>query len=227
MPNTNSLNPAAYTYVVKAPVYYQKYADSLTEEHVLNRKQPNGRINSDKLYGDFYTAVSVSPYHPLFHTQVEKGIRNLVYALLDKNYFTISSCEGHRDSPSYIRIALVDSIDKDSLMEHFPNLPYVTYKVIESASNAEIYSENNTIKVRPLDPNKFSKKAETAGINKLFCRNHDSYYFFDIIFYGVKHPWWDIISLLKIKYHRFKNFNKTKQTLIDIIKSEQFPVYYK
>jgi len=227
MPNTNSLNPAAYTYVVKAPVYYQKYADSLTEEHVLNRKQSNGRINSDRLYGDFYTAVSVSPYHPLFYTQVEKGIRNLVYALLDKNYFTISSCEGHGDSPAYIRIALVDVIDTDVLTEYLPKLPYVTYRVVESAANAEIYSENNTLKVKLLDPAKSSKKAEADGINKLFCRNHDLYYFFDIIFYEGKHPWWDIINLLKIKYHRFKNFNKTKQTLINTINGDQFPIYYK
>jgi hypothetical protein len=189
----------------------------------LNRRQSNGRINAAGVYGDYYVAVSVSPFHPAFYTQIEKGISNIVYALLDKNYLTVSSCEGHGDNPPYVKLALADKADVDDILNQFVDIPYITYKVTDSSANTEIFLDNGVSKARPLDPAKFSKHAETDSINKLFFRNHTSYCFLDIIFYEHKPAWWNFI----LKYYKTIHIKHIKQQVADVINSPTFPVYYK
>ena len=228
---SNSLNPAAYSYVMSAKAqagYHQyRYIESFENTSALNRKQTNGRINADGVYGEYYTAVSVSPFHPSFYTQIEKGISGIVYALLDKNYLTVSSCEGHGDSPPYVKIALADKSDIDTITNLLIAIPYITFRVSDTSANTEVFLEHGVSKVRPLDPSKFSKRGETDSINKLFLRNHTSYCFLDIIFYEHTPAWWNIIQQLKLKYHRAFHLKHIKQQLVNIIKSETFPVYYK
>jgi|694.fasta_scaffold155294_2 hypothetical protein len=226
---SNSLNPAAYVISAKVQASYYQYrcVESFENTSALNRKQTNGRINADRVFGEYYTAVSVSPFHPSFYTQIEKGISGIVYALLDKNYFTVSSCEGHGDSMPYVKIALADKSDIDSITPLLINIPYVTFKISDTSANTEVFLENGISKVRPLDPSKFSKSGETDGINKLFFRKHTSYCFLDIMFYADTPAWWNIIHQLKIKYHRAFYSKHIKQQMVDIIKSESFPVYNK
>ena len=229
MNNINSLNPSAYviTAVPQAAFYQYRYVESFVDSTALNRKQSNGRINANGVYGDYYTAVTVSPLHPSFYTQIEKGISSLVYALLAKNYLTISSCEGHGNSPPFIRLALADKSDSELVASMFADIPYVTCRLNDNSANTEVYLEQGVSKVRPLDPAKFSKQAETDGINKLFLRNHTAYCFLDIIFYEYDPSWKHIMSQIKTKCHKAVYLTRTKQQVVNIIKSDTFPVYYK
>jgi len=225
----NSLNPASYSYVVSAearPAYHQfKCVESFENTNALNQKQSNGRINAGG--GDYYTAVSVSPFHPLFHSQIEKGISGIVYALLDKNYLTMASCEGHDGTPPFVKIALASLSDATDILKCLNSIPYVTCKLHKTCANTEVYLENGLLRVRHLDPAKFSKIKETDAINKLFFRNHASYCFLDIILYEHNLEWWNIVGQLKMKYHKFTKLKNVKQNIVDIINSEIFPIYYK
>lgn len=59
-----------------------------------NKQWPDGRIYGLSKDGQ-YTSHSVSPYSKHFSQNIEEKIKPLVFALKEKNYLTISSCQGH------------------------------------------------------------------------------------------------------------------------------------
>ena len=52
------------------------------------------------------TNITVSPFDPHFRSHIEKGVWSLVSTLLTKNYYPVSSCEGHeKEKLLYITLA--------------------------------------------------------------------------------------------------------------------------
>jgi hypothetical protein len=227
----NNFDPPFYNYTVTIPArpeYYQyRYVESAEVKAAVNTKHFDGRIHAGDDLGEYYTAVSVSPMHPAFHTQIELGIRDVVYALLEKNYFTISSCEGHGGSSPFVRLALVDVADKDVIIKCLSKIPFVTCNVFDQSANAEVYVEDDIHKVKPLDQNKFSKEKEAEGINKLFLRNYSSYYFLDIVLYEDNTPWWNLLAKIKLEYSRSLSLKSIKKEVVSAINHDTFPVYNK
>jgi hypothetical protein len=197
---------------------------------LLNRRYPNGRIcafYSDD--DDLYTAVSISPYHEQFNSQIEDGIKDIVNALIDKNYMTISSCEGHDwswDNP-FVRIAVTSIEESRALGEYFLSIPFVTVNSFEQSANNEFYVENGVTKVRPLDATRYDSKSEAATINRLYFRSHDNYCFLDIKLFEYKEePFWiSLIHRYITRYKKSKYLNSVKLQLLKAI--ENLPVYEK
>ena len=84
---------------------------------LLNVKDKKGKIQNPEHNG---SAFSISPYHVDFKTQIEDGVWPYIKLLLDKNYLTINSCEGHSIEDSLeITLAFYDDIKYKKFIKHF------------------------------------------------------------------------------------------------------------
>ena len=110
--------------------YYYKKNKEVEKFPILNYKHKDGRIYASHLDDDEnYTAVTVSPFHPKFETQIEDGIKEIVFPLINKNYIVISSCEGHDqylDNPA-VRLAFANENDRDYFISLFKNYKNITF----------------------------------------------------------------------------------------------------
>jgi hypothetical protein len=216
----------------------------ISENEVLNYKHKDGRIyasDSDR-GGDLYLAVSVSPYHPKFEEQVEDGIKDMVFAFLNKNYMTVSSCEGHYKSfnSAQITLAFPVSEDRNIVVEKLKNIPFVNFELLDTTANVESYKDKDGIvKIKRLKIDNHSYEAEAENINKLFFRKYKRYYFLEIRFFKYKyeHVEWPysyhffnfLIPLngLFVNYLKKKYENQVKNMVTNIINSKEFPAYDK
>jgi hypothetical protein len=98
-------NPIVYIREVESPkrqVITFKKREPLTEKELLekiintsyNKKWPDGRIYGMSKDGK-YVSHSVTPYANSFLDNIEEKIKPLIIALKDKNYLSMSSCQGH------------------------------------------------------------------------------------------------------------------------------------
>jgi hypothetical protein len=92
-----------------------------------NKKWPDGRIYSLSKDGE-YSSHSVSPYSKNFLDNVEERIKPLVIALKDKNYLSISSCEGH--GIYFKRYVTLIFPSKETALEFQSRLPFKKLKFI-------------------------------------------------------------------------------------------------
>jgi len=216
----------------------------ISENEVLNYKHKDGRIyasDSDK-GGDLYLAVSVSPYHPKFEEQVEDGIKDMVFAFLNKNYMTVSSCEGHYKNfnSSNVVLAFPYSEDRDIVVEKLKNIPFVTFEFLDRIANVESYKDKDGImKIKRLKIENHSYEAEAESINKLFFKKYKRYYFLEIRFFKYKyeHIEWPYsyhffnflipLNALFVNYLRKKYEKQIKNIVINIINSKEFLAYDK
>jgi len=110
------------------------YKTNYPPESIPHRDQaPNKRIKVNKdvktVYSiDPYLAVTVSPYHPAFSSQVEPGIWDLVISLNNKGYNTVSSCEGHYDNDNHkgspmVIVAFTSEWSKDMFVDKIKKIP--------------------------------------------------------------------------------------------------------
>lgn len=225
------IDPPAYVVQVKAPVRYQ-YEQKIETDwtSVLNRKFPSGRIcfvESDD--DELYSAVSVSPYHEQFSSQIEDGIKDIVYAFINKNYMPISSCEGHDWSwdTTFVKLAVTSLDEARYIGDYFSAIPYVNVHYCEQSANNEFYVENGITRLRPLDPARYDAKLEAEGINRLYFRNHDNYCFLNINLFEYKeHPFWSsIFQRYVMRYKKSKNLTSVKQQVLTAISN--LPTYEK
>jgi hypothetical protein len=227
------IDPPAYVVTVPTRAKYQYQQEKNVNgdwTKLLNRKHPNGRIcvvDSDD--DDLYTAVSVSPYHELFSSQIEDGIKDIVYAFINKNYMPISSCEGHDWSwdTTFVRLAVTSMQEADVLGAYFASIPFVTVHSYVQSANNEFYVENGVTKVRPLDPARYNAKSEATTINRLYFRNHSDYCFLNINLFEYKEePFWSsIVQRYIMRYKKLKYLNSIKIQLLTAI--ENLPLYEK
>lgn len=225
------IDPPAHVIQIKAPARYQYEQKIQTDwTTVLNRKFPNGRIcfvDSDD--DELYTAISVSPYHEQFSTQIEDGIKDIVYAFIDKNYMPISSCEGHDWSwdTTFVKIAVTSEDEARRIGSYFSNIPYVSIDYYDRSANNEFYVENGITRVRLLNPERYNAKSEAESINRLYFRKYDNYYFLNInLFKYEEQPFWSsILQRYIMRYKKSKKLNLVKQQVLAVINS--LPTYEK
>jgi hypothetical protein len=224
------IDPPAH--IIKAPTKARyKYQQELNVKTdwttILNRKHPSGRIclvDSDD--DDLYTAISISPYHELFDTQIEDGIKDIVYAFINKNYMPISSCEGHDWSwdSTFVKLAVTSMQEARTLGAYFASIPYVTVYYYEKSANNEFYEEDGVIKVRVLDPTKYDAKSEADSINRLYFRSHTNYCFLHITLFEYTYtPFWSsLIRRYIMRYNKSKHLKSVKLQLLKAIQNLPF-----
>jgi hypothetical protein len=190
-------------------------------DNILNYKHKDGRIYASKP-GEDYIAVTVSPFHQDFDSQIEDGIKDLVYAFVEKNYIVMSSCQGHGGllGFAFVKIALPNLQDREYLIEQLKDIPYISFVKSDKSANVELFVKNNSVKFKTLDTEGYSYKEEADAINKLYLRNHSRYYFLDIQFFKYNGAWWNIINKLILRQKRSKYFKNIQQEIVTLIKSE-------
>jgi hypothetical protein len=131
---------------------------------LLNVKDIQGKIQNDV---SISSAFCISPYHKEFRTQIEDGVWPYVEILLQKNYLTVNSCQGHFIEDSLeITLAFYDVVKFKKFIKHFDCF----------LINA-VY-ENNFI--NEYDGSKFiklSEKEEAKILNFMFMMTNKNYYF--------------------------------------------------
>jgi hypothetical protein len=131
---------------------------------VLNVKDKRGKIQNPEQNG---SAFCISPYHPNFITQVENGVWPYVKLMLDKNYFTINSCEGHHIEDSLeITFVFYDYKKMDKFVKYFKH-PLI-HVVVED----RFINEFNKYKFEHVD-----KKEEIKILNNMFMMTNEDYKF--------------------------------------------------
>jgi len=147
--------------------------DHLIQMEAPNRLHKDGRIYATDINGK-YIAVSVNVLHPLFETQIEKGIWPIVKALVDKGYLTVSSCDGHDGSPCFVKLVFPD---QNRALE-FIDCLYFCQDVVctvqtNSANVVRMFDSTGKFSYRNTEhEQEFNHKVELDGINQLFSRTY-------------------------------------------------------
>lgn len=136
----------------------------------------DGRINAT-LPGGQYKVAEVSPYNPLFETQVEDGVWPLVKAFIDKGYLTCSSCEGHGwDLKCRVSVVMPTLESCFHLVEQL-SMDSWEIKIEE---NRLIYDYDSSLKTTKNILNREElKKNVFPHYNKIFRRNYEEYFYID------------------------------------------------
>ncbi len=149
-----------------------------------NRMNSNGKINCEGLYEDGVVAISVSPINPKFRSQIEDGVWPFIECLINKNYFTISSCEGHEDrSGDYFHITLTSPCKNELKVIENEVKSIRGCKVSNKDSIAgcsivwhEDGKQLKTIETRTV----VDIEGEAEDINNMYLRKYPRYYFLTI-----------------------------------------------
>jgi hypothetical protein len=229
---TNLFEQSAYIHQIKIESRYSTEI-KLTEEDFKKQmleRCPNflhkdGRIYASKAT-EAYFAVSVSPINEKFESQIEKKIYPVVKELLNKNYLTVGSCEGHDSAtfgdPPAIRLAFGSLESAEAFINFFKNENYVKIWVVEESRKTAQYYKNEKFYYEAIESSSVSTTTGLKDINRMFFRNYSNVWYVDIQL--IKK-----ISLLeKIKDVLFlKTSEKIRKELIKCFlkKIEQLPKY--
>ena len=98
-------------------------------EVLLNSVHEDGRIYHSK---EPYVAITISPFHKSFRSQIEDGIWAIVNCLNKKGYYTLSSCEGHglKDN-CFVMFVFRDKAIKDTFVEGASKIKGITVRDAE------------------------------------------------------------------------------------------------
>ena len=216
----NTLNPAAYVQRIKiiTESNQQQITPSLLEQAALERS-PNYRHRDGRIYAsnpsEPYFAVSVSPLNPEFENQIESGILPVVMALLQRNYLPISSCEGHGDSRSFVRIVFGSNQSADEFINEFGTMEYVTLEKLQTSANIVQWWENGQPHWRAKYNDEITNSnLEAQEINLLFKRNYVQVCYVDINLYDVNQRFWDFFKRQKM----IKDIMSNKKQRLDCIR---------
>ena len=216
----NTLNPAAYVQRIKiiTESNQQQITPSLLEQAALERS-PNYRHRDGRIYAsnpsEPYFAVSVSPLNPEFENQIESGILPVVMALLQRNYLPISSCEGHGDSRSFVRIVFGSDQSADEFINEFGTMEYVTLEKLQTSANIVQWWENGQPHWRAKYNDEITNSnLEAQEINLLFKRNYVQVCYVDINLYDVNQRFWDFFKRQKM----IKDIMSNKKQRLDCIR---------
>lgn len=183
-----------------------------------NTKKPNGRINVSDKNGELI-AVSVSPLNPKFKTQIEEGVLETVELFLDKNYITMSSCQGHPDVGScfFVMIAHPDKHALNNVCDHLSHVKGILMELSDSQSNVNIEMEDGIVKKTKRLSQLITPQEEALDINYMYLRKHERYYFLKIKLFD---RGWDCFFCNPIRYTmRVLFFNRSRDHLNDLIRS--------
>jgi len=174
---------------------------------------------------DKYFSITVSPYEPNFEDNLEEGIKEVVFAFLNKNYMTINSCEGHDsgwDNP-YITLAFVEENEREDIIKKMKKIPFVTFELKKYIFNIKFVDKNNK-KFKIIDESNYDVKLEAQSVNNLYLKKYKNYCYLEIVFFKYSDNLFQRYFMLFMKRLFFKII---KNKLISIIKSKEFSVYDK
>jgi hypothetical protein len=166
-------------------------------------------------------AVSVSPINDNFRSQIEDGVWDIVNSLIQKNYFTLSSCEGHYFEGSIRFIIAIPNLEfAEQIKKLFSSLKYVTAEIRETSANINIdLSDPKKPKFSRMKVEDFGFEEEAEDINNMYMRSYKRYWFLRVYMYKNGIFW----SLFQFIFKWFFESNCKKNTL-DLINSDNFPV---
>lgn len=229
---TNLFEPSAYIQQIKIESQYLTEVN-LTEddfkkqalERSPNFLHKNGRIYASRL-NEAYFAVTVSPINENFESQIEKKIYPVVKALLDKNYLTIGSCEGHGSAtfgdPPAVRLVFGSLESAESFINSLKDENYIKASLVEPTLNTTQFYENGRFRYKRNEFENTSNNDGVEDINRLFFRNYSNVWYVRI------HLIKDLSLLKKIKDVIFlKTSEKIRVELIEsfLEKIESLPKY--
>lgn len=207
-------------FYVRYPVQQRRTVE--VSEMVLksapNKLHKDGRIYFEDEEGN-YIAITVSPLHVEFASQIEIGVWPLVKSLVDKGYLTVSSCEGHDGSNYYVKIVFNGKQSANEFIDQLPSIPGLEVKIEEQSANVIRYVEHGEVKYRKAFPDEnVSKHEEVKFINMLFNRQYTDCCYVTLLIYP------KISTLNPLKYYRYhkektKNFSKSRTCLVDFVKN--------
>lgn len=236
----NILNPSSY--VIRAtqenkvviPAIQTVDKNTRLSELLLSRapniKKPDGRINCEGLYGDGVIAVTVSPFNKQFRSQIEDGVYPFVETLLEKNYFPISSCEGHTDGKGdhfQITIAIPDTQLAEKV-KNYIKLYGCKVEILDSVANNQIEFVTDNTREHKIHFNQNINKTlenlqyEYRDVDILYQRNYSFYVFVKISLFTdgfdrfFSRYWYKVLQRkLLLSYTKYK--------LLKLLKDEKFP----
>lgn len=221
----NIIEPSAYVQRVKIVAESKvQQLDHATLERAALSRAPNyvhkdGRIYASRA-GEPYFAVSVSPLNPQFENQIEPGILPVVSALLSKNYLPISSCQGHGDSKSFVRIVFGSEQSADEFILEFGTMDFVTLtKLFTSANIIQSWHNGQPHWRAKQEGDHLSQNLEHQDINLLYKRNYHKVYYVDISLYQTNNSIWKFFSRQKIINDLRRNRSLRIQCIADRILS--------
>jgi hypothetical protein len=183
--NINTLAPSSYQIKVDVKAYAE---DRIDYEKAIKYRCPNFLHKNGKIYaskvGEPYVAVTVSPYHINFQSQIEEPVWPVIKGLVDKGYLPVSSCGGHTDPwwEYYFMIAVGTEEQVEEITNAFNNVPNTHIDVYHSVANVHQYYEHGKFKYRPLDELEGTNKDEYRDLNILLNRNYSNYFFIRVRF---------------------------------------------
>lgn len=163
-------------YSLKKPEIVTNVSDHIVSK-VFNWKHKDGRIHASPSADEYY-AITASIYHPQFRSQVEDGVWPIVNELTQKNYLTLSSCEGHDWTRLFVGVAFGSKEEAQSFALTLRNsikAPTFFVREKETYSNQTISFSSGKLEVKKINHIEFQQEADY--LNKLFLRNYVRYYF--------------------------------------------------
>jgi hypothetical protein len=172
----------------------ESHFTSLQEEihyvthEIHNKKSKDGRINRFDPKTGIYSANSVSPHADNFlQLNIEEGIKPVVQALLNKGYYTYSSCAGHCLSDRrFVGIAFPNQIMKIRFLAQTKTWVEkgVIFRELDTVINQKSSVTNHDLKSTPLGEagQRFvSCSEETEVFNIQFHCDAARFYFVEMI----------------------------------------------
>lgn len=193
-----------------------------------NTRKSNGRVNCEETVGPGASAT-VSPFHKDFRSQIEDGVYPFIEVLLEKNYFPISSCEGHPKEGNGDYFEIILAIPSKELAEKVKD--FIKIKGCEIDIYDHVYQQNQyNIKFLDTDVNKYKivqdknieKEFDFREINILYKRKYSFYTFLTISIFKEGFDSLNFKNCLKILERKIF-FSYTKKKLLNLIKDKKFP----
>lgn len=207
----------------RAPVTYDKVLD-----RTFNWKHPDGRIHATRENGDYH-AVTASPYHSEFRSQIEDGVWPVVEALIEKGHLPISSCEGHGGSQLYVTLAF--GVEEFARELHdlltAQRIPGLFVAIREHYFNMRAQSSLGPEAIEFKKSSSIDATLEVQGANALFHRQYDSYVFLEFGLFKNSSAGSDM-SLWTFAWRRFQRWlflNSSRRKLVALIRSEHWPFH--
>lgn len=183
--NIDILVASSYEIQVDVRAYTENKIDYETavKYRCPNFLHSNGKIYASKI-GEPYVAVTVSPYHDKFESQIEKPVWPVIKGLIDKGYLPVSSCGGHTDPwwEYYFMVAVGTEEQVEQITKSFNSVPNTHIDVYQSIANVRQYYEQGKFKYRPLEELEGTKNGEYKDLNILLNRNYSNYFYIRVRF---------------------------------------------
>lgn len=213
----NLFEPFSYVRKIK---YEHKliYEDNLSEEKLRKQaltRAPNFLHKNGQIYaskpGEPYYAVTVSPLNKKFESQIEKNIFPLVKCFIEKNYLTVSSCEGHslKEDPQ-VRVVFGSLESAEKFFNYFKDIKNLEITILEYSANVDQFLKNGKFHYSPKEIEKSSFQ-EVQDINRLFYRNYKKVFYVNLKIKnekGIVNFFMNFLFPQKIEIYRLNKINE-------------------